>query len=64
MLMRLARAVIVAVVVFLVCILLALILGALNVPLLDAIAAFLDRFAMVIGVLAGVYHFLGGKTPW
>lgn len=63
MLMRIVWAVIVAVVVFLVCILVAIILATTNVPVLNAIAGFLDRFATVFGVLAGVYHFLGGKFP-
>ncbi len=63
MIVRLARALIVAVVVFLICILVASVLGVTNVPILEAIADFLSRFAAVLGVLAGVYHFLGGKMP-
>lgn len=63
MIQRIVRAVIVAVVVFLVCILVATVLGVTNVELLEAIGGFLARFAVVLGVLAGVYHFLGGKMP-
>ena len=63
MLMRALRAILWAVIVFLGCVLVAAILGVTNVPLLEAIGAFLARFAAVIGVLAGVYHFLGGRFP-
>ena len=63
MILRAVRAAIVGVVVYLLCILAAIVLGALNVPVLDAMGGFLSRFAVVLGALAAVYHFLGGRVP-
>ena len=63
MLMRLVRAIVVAVLVFLGCILLAMILGVTNVSFLEVIGEWLNRFAAVLGVLAGIWHFLGGRFP-
>jgi len=60
MLMRLLSATVVAVVVYLVCILLGMILSGLNVPIASTVGGFLTQFAVVIGVLAGLWHFLGG----
>jgi len=60
MLMRLVYATAVAVLVYLACILLGMILTGLNVPIASTIGGFLTEFAVVIGVLAGLWHFLGG----
>lgn len=63
MLMRLVAATVVAIVVYLACILLGAILGSLNVPIADTVGGFLTRFAVVIGVLAGLWHFAGAGFP-
>ena len=63
MIVRLARALLWAAAVYVVCILVAMILGVTNVVILEVIGAWLGRFAVFLGVLAGVYHFLGGKMP-
>lgn len=59
MLMRLVYAMAVAVLVYLACILLGLILGSLNVPIAATVGGFLTEFAVVIGVLAGLMNFTG-----
>jgi hypothetical protein len=60
MLMRLVAATVVAVIVYLACILLGAILGSLGVPIATTVGGFLTQFAVVIGVLAGLWHFAGG----
>ena len=62
MLIRILRAAIVAVVVYLVVILLAMLLSALNLPVVEVVGEWLDRFAVVLAVLAFVWVFLGGST--
>lgn len=60
---RILMAVVVAIIVGLVCILLGLLLNALGVPPATAVGGFLLAYAWVIGVLAGLLHFLrGGLT--
>jgi len=64
MLMRLVAATVVAIVVYLACILLGIILGGLNVPIASTIGGFLTAYAAVISVLAGLWHFVrGGGLP-
>jgi len=61
---RIVRAVVIAVAVGLVCILLGLVLGSLNVPITDTIGSFLKQWGWVIGVLAGLwYFFFEGSFP-
>lgn len=61
MITRIVRAALVAVVVGLVCLLLGSLLGVTNVAPLEVIGGWLVRFCWVLGVLAGVWHFLGGS---
>ncbi len=63
MLSRLVIALVIAIVVGLACLLLAVILGALNVPIADSVGAFLKQWAWVIGILAGLYSFFTGWRP-
>ena len=60
---RIGRAVIVAVVVGLLCLLLGSLLNVLGVPPATVVGGFLVRFCWVLGTLAGVWHFLGGRFP-
>lgn len=60
MLRRIVLAVIVGVVVFLGCILLGMLLSALEVSFAVAIGAFLTQWAGVIGLLAALWHFFSG----
>ena len=62
MITRLILAVVVAVVVFLVCSLLGIVLGSLNVPIAETIGRFLRSWATVIGVLAGLWWYFTGGT--
>ena len=60
---RIIMAVIVAIVVGLICLLLGILLSSLGVPPAAAVGGFLTAYAWVIGVLAGLIHFLrGGLT--
>lgn len=58
---RVVRAVIVAVVVGLICYLVGALLGVTNVAPLEVVGGFLVRFCWVLGLLAGVWYFLGGR---
>lgn len=58
--MRIVAAVVVAVATGLACILLALILNALNVPPAEAVGHFLNQYAWVIGILFGLWYFATG----
>lgn len=58
---RLVRAVVVAALVGLGCLLLGIVLTALRIPPATAIGAFLERFDWVLGVLAGLWYFFGGS---
>ncbi len=60
MLRRIVLAVIVGVVVFLGCLLLGILLTALEVGFAVAIGAFLSQWAGVIGLLAALWHFFSG----
>lgn len=62
MLRRIVLAVVVGVVTFLACLLLGLLLTALEVSFAVAIGAFLTQWAGVIGLLAAIWHFFGGST--
>lgn len=60
MLRRVVLAVVVGVVVFLGCILLGMLLTALEVSFAVTIGAFLTQWAGVIGLLAALWHFFSG----
>lgn len=60
MIQRLVLAVIVAVAMTLGCYLLGAILASLGVSIAVTIGAFLTRWAVVIGVLAGLWQFFAG----
>ena len=61
MLLKVLHAIAVAIIVYLACLLVALILASLgNVPLAEAVAKFLNQWAYVIGVLFGIFDFVGG----
>lgn len=60
MLRRIVLAVIVGVVVFLGCILLGMLLTALEVSFAVTIGGFLTQWAGVIGLLAALWHFFSG----
>ena len=62
MLIRILRAVIIAVVVGLACILLGVVLESINVPPAEAVGGFLTTYAWAIGILAGLWAFLGGDS--
>jgi len=62
MLGRLIKAVVVAVVVTLACILLGLILNSLTVQIAVTIGNFLKTYGAVIGVLAGLWYFFAGGS--
>lgn len=59
MIERLIYAVIVAVVVWLICILLGMLLVAL--PPVAMVGAFLQTYGWIIGLLAGLLYFLSGR---
>lgn len=59
---RLIFAVAIAVVVGLACLLLGAILVSLGVPVARTVGEFLERWAWVIGVLAGLLSFASGRT--
>lgn len=61
MIVRLTRAIVLAVIVGLLCLLLGSLLGVTSVAPLEVIGGWLARFCWVLGVLAGVYQFLGGR---
>lgn len=47
------------------CILIGMLLVSLNIPPIEAIGHFLNQWAWVIGVLAGLwYFFAGGGFSW
>ena len=61
MLMRLVHAVVVAILVYLGCLLLGALLNSLgDVPIAGTVGAFLIQWAYVLGVLFGLLDFLGG----
>lgn len=60
MIRRIILAVVVAVVVTLGCILLGMLLGAINISVAAVIGDFLTKFAAAIGILAGLWHFFRG----
>ena len=62
MISRLILALVVAIVVGLGCILLGGILGSLHIPIAETVGSFLERYAWVIGILAGLAHFFGGGS--
>ena len=64
MLMRLVLAVAVGIGTALGCLLLGLILGALNVPVIETIGAFLRQWAWVIGAVVGLVQFATGYVVW
>lgn len=57
MLMRIVRAVIVAVVVFLGCILLGMLLSAIGVSIAGVVGAFITKYATAISIIAGIWYF-------
>lgn len=57
MLSRIGSAVVVGVAVFLGCVLLGLLLGALRVDFALTVSNFLKQYASVIGLLAALWHF-------
>ena len=59
---RLIIAIAVAVGVGLVCLLLGSVLTSLGVPVARTIGAFLEHWAWVIGILAGLVSFASGRT--
>ena len=63
MLERIVLAVIIAVVIGLVCILVARLLKAVNVPPAEAVGGFLEQFAWAIGILAGLWAFFSDPRP-
>lgn len=60
MLRRIVLAVVVGVVVFLACLLVGILLTALEVDFAVAIGAFISQWAGVIGLLAAIWHFFSG----
>lgn len=60
MVRRIVLAVIVAVVVTLGCILLGMLLGAINIAVAATIGGFLERYSAAIGILAGLWYFFKG----
>lgn len=65
MVARVVLAVVVAIAVGLVCLLLGAVLAALEVPIAVTVGGFLTRWAWVIGVLTGIWHFFAGSpSPW
>lgn len=60
MINRILAAVVVAVVVTLACILLGAILVALKVDIATTVGDFLKQYGAVIGVLAGLWHYVSG----
>lgn len=61
MLIRLGQALLIAIVVWLVCILIGgYILPALQFPPAAGLGAFLEKFAVVIGMLAGAWYWFFG----
>jgi hypothetical protein len=61
MIRRVILAVVVAVVVTLGCILLGMLLGAINISVAAVIGGFLTKYAAAIGILAGLWHFFRGS---
>lgn len=61
MIRKLILAVVVAVVVTLACMLVGVILSALNVEIAVTVGDFLTKYAAVFGVLAGLWHFFTGS---
>lgn len=62
MLARIVLAVVVGVVTFLGCLLVGLLLNALEVSFAVAIGGFLTQWAGVFGLLAALWHFFSGST--
>lgn len=62
MLMKLISAVVVAVVVTLACLLLGTILVTLKVDVAITVGEWLESYAAVLGVLAGLWHFASGRN--
>ena len=61
MIARIVIAVVVGVVVTLACILLGLILVALHIDIAETVGHFLQSYAAVIGILAGLIQFFTGR---
>lgn len=61
MLMRIGRAVVVGVIVWLVCLLLGLLFGLFQVNWAVAIGGFISQWAALIGLLAALWQFFGGN---
>lgn len=63
---RIVLAVVVAVVTTLACILIGGILGDLKVDVAVTVGHFLEKYATVFGVLAGLWYFFSGASwaPW
>lgn len=62
MIEALILAVVVACVVGLICLLLGKILASLAIPIAVAVGGFLEQWAWVIGVLAGIWFFFTGGS--
>lgn len=64
MLSRIVLAVVIGAIVGLCCLLGGSLLASLGIPPTTAVGTFLERWAWVIGTLAGLYHFFaGGSLP-
>lgn len=61
MIRRIALAVLVAVLVFLGCVLLGIVLSATGIGFVAAIGAFFTKFATVIAIVAGLWYFFQGS---
>jgi hypothetical protein len=62
MLMRIVAAIAVGIGTSLICLLIGLVLVALNVPIVEAIGSFLRQYAWLIGAVTGLFWFATGRT--
>lgn len=64
---RLALALVVAVIVYLVCVFIGGLVAQMNVPIAAYVGHFLETFAVVLAVIAFVWYFFAGSGyvwPW
>ena len=65
MLRKIMLAVLVAIIVYIACIGIGMLLGAMNVAIAATVGAFITRFATAIAIIAGLwYYFAGAGNPF